>query len=134
VAVPEGWDGGLLVVAGDWESARAAYAAGHAVVVARPDGGVPLEAGPLLRRAGELRAAASNPEVVRRLEWLLAPLVYAKLARPEVAAACCGGSGGPAPGLAGAPAAPEEPKVEAFSPQEQAAEPVWEGDIEEVVI
>ncbi|MGQ9533551.1 MAG: hypothetical protein ACUVTQ_12265, partial [Desulfotomaculales bacterium] len=127
VAVPPDWDGKVLVLAGDWESARAAYAAGHAVVVAFQDGRVPAEAGPLLRRAGELRAAADNPEVLKRLEWLLAPLLLIRRGQAEAAAGgAAEGNGGSAP----EPDAPEEPKAEATPPQE----PVWEGDIEEVVI
>lgn len=134
VAVPECWDGGVLVLAGDWESARSAYAAGHAVVVAYPDGRVPPEAGPLLRRAGELRAEAAEPEAKKRLEWLLAPLVYARLARQAQAAAEVGESGGPAPETLEAPKV-KESEASAALPQEPAAEvEIWEGDIEEVIL
>ncbi len=135
VAVPEAWDGGVLVAAGDWESARAAWAEGHAVIVVFPNGRVPPEAGPLLRRARELRAAASDPDALRRLEWLLAPLVYARLARAEAAAGGVaeGNGGGQTREPSKPPTGLEPPKAEAGLPSQPTAQ-LWDGDLEEVVI
>lgn len=78
VAVPEGWDRRVVVVAADWAAAREAYTQGEAVVVVYDDGTVPPEAAELLRAAGTVEVAGDD-QTRERVEWLLYPLLAARV-------------------------------------------------------
>jgi len=85
VSVPEGWDGGMVVVTTDWKAARRAYAEGKAVIVLHKDLSAPRGAGEVLRKADKVEVVAEGEEK-RRLEWELFPVLAAKTAGEETGA------------------------------------------------